>query len=293
MFYCGDLYASFRTMKRQRSTDSTNQLRCTDRVAPCEIVDPKNRSDHIAESESGSERTTGDTKWGGVTSHTLQRSSVRRGIGMRSGMSTDAGGMDANVHVHDIETYVKFRAFDVIGNGSYRKYVNSCRERGESWAVRMQESVVQANSATKVIQQLVSDLQKANKTGLYLLCQTIIENNTPPIDQNTVISECSVSGKAKSQCIVLKCKGRGAPSITVQSRFGHFVLMLWTVFKMDLVIKTLTRDFIDKLGDADQHTMADLCEKFVTNNESITRLSHAMLHAIQHVKMSLHHALMS
>ena len=280
-------------MKRQRSTDSTDQQRCTDGVARCDIGDLKNRSHHIAESQSGFERRIGNTKVLSGTSRTLPGGNVKRGIGIRSGMSTDTGNMNANVHLHDIETYVKFRAFDVIGNGSYRKYVNSCREKGESWAVRMQESVMQASSATKMIQQLVSDLQKANKTGLYLLCQTIIENNTPPIDQNTVISECSVSGKAKSQCIVLKCKGRGAPSITVQSRFGHFVLMLWTVFKMDLVIKTLTRDFIDKLGDADEYTMADLCEKFVTNNESITRLSHAMLHAIQHVKMSLHHALMS
>ena len=36
-----------------------------------------------------------------------------------------------------METYVKFKSFDVIGNGTYRRYVNMCKEKGEDWAVKM------------------------------------------------------------------------------------------------------------------------------------------------------------
>jgi hypothetical protein len=50
----------------------------------------------------------------------------------------------------------------------------------------------------KVIQGLVSDLQNSEKNGLYSLCQTVMENNTPPIEQNTVIAECCVSGKVSA-----------------------------------------------------------------------------------------------
>lgn len=256
---------------------------------------------------------TDDEGEGGLLSASLYRGGGAGGSG--AGASASASTVPTNydrsdpLTLADVETYVKFKAFDVIGNGSYRKYVNSCRERGEDWAQKMMESVGQVLSATKRVQHLVSDLQSAGKNGLYLLCQTVIENNTPPIDQNTVISECSVSGKAKCQCIVLKCKGRGAPFIMVQNRFGHFVLMLWTVFKMDLVIKTVTRDFIDSMeqeapaaaagsggdteGAGDERTMGELCESFMSNGEQVTKLANAVLHALQHVRLSLQHALTS
>eukprot|EP00961_Rhodomonas_salina_P254100 3434172-Rhodomonas_salina.1 len=169
----------------------------------------------------------------------------------------------------DVEGYVRFRAFDVIGNGAYRRYVNACKEKDEPWAVDISRCVLDVGSAVRTIQTYVADLQDSKKSGLHVLCNTVMENNTPPIDQTTVIAECCVSKKPKCQCIVLKCKGRGAPSITVQSRFGHFVLMLWTVFKMDVVIKTVTRDFIDSVQDSDDASMKSLCDQFNDNSENV------------------------
>lgn len=191
--------------------------------------------------------------------------------------------------LEDVEAYVKYKAFDVIGNGSYRKYVNSVKERGESWATDVLQHVSAVSAAVKYIQTLVGDLQNAyNRRGLYQLCQAVIENNTPPIDQATVIAECIVSGKDKCHCIVLRCKGRGASSITVQGRFSHFILMLWTVFKMDLVIKTTTRDFIDSLDNSDDMSMKQLCDMYSAQDD---RLPHSIFHAVQHVTNSLHEAL--
>ena len=200
-------------------------------------------------------------------------------------------GLD--ISIKDIEGYVRFKAFDVIGNGAYRRYVNLCKEKDEEWAVTVHKCVNDVNGVVKTIQTYVNDLQESNQVGLFTLCQTVMENNTPPIDQTTVIAECCVSGKPKCQCIVLKCKGRGAPSITVQSRFGHFVLMLWTVFKMDLVIKTVTRDFIDSTEDVQNVSMKELCNLFDTKGEMVQRLAQAILHALEHVKSSLHQALVT
>lgn len=192
-----------------------------------------------------------------------------------------------------METYVKYKAFDVIGNGTYRRYVNNCKEKGDEWALSMMQSVTEVTSVVRGIQTLVNDLQTANKSGLHMLCQTVMENNTPPIEQNTVIAECSVSGKQKCQCIILKCKGRGAPCIMVQSRFGHFVLMLWTVFKMDLVIKTVTRDFLDSMENADDVSMRVLSDRFLADGTRTNKLSLAILHALEHVRSSLHHSLVT
>ena len=155
-----------------------------------------------------------------------------------------------SLSLQTVEQYVKYKAFDVIGNGNYRRYVNNCKEKNEPWALEITNAVAQMSALTKSIQSLVNDLQKNNKTGasqpptprcdgthrtltpalthphlnrsvphtalpntgLHTLCQTVIENNTPPIDQHTVIAECSVSGKQKCQCIVLKCKGAPLPA---------------------------------------------------------------------------------
>lgn len=79
----------------------------------------------------------------------------------------------------------------------------------------------------------------------------------------------------------------------VQSRFGHFVLMLWTVFKLDLVAKTVTRDFIETIDKPSDHSMRDLCDLFVQDKKNITNLSTAILHAMQHVHVSLYNALVT
>eukprot|EP00961_Rhodomonas_salina_P178931 2414169-Rhodomonas_salina.3 len=161
-----------------------------------------------------------------------------------------------------MRSYVKFKACDVIGAGTYKRYVNACKDKGDKWALEVTHAVQQVTHAVRSIQALVNDLRNSSHAGLHTMCQTVIENNTPPIDQTTVNAECLVSGKPKCQCIVLKCKGRGAPCVMVQSRFGHFVLMLWTVYKMDLVIKTVTRDFIDAVDKDSATSMLHLCQKF-------------------------------
>ncbi len=226
---------------------------------------------------------------------------------------------ESELTIESMETYVKFKSFDVIGNGTYRRYVNSCKEKGEPWAIKMTQglsytilhcltlsfdfiacakprfdcaTVVWAAmtdfaAKIKVIQGLVNDLQNSEKNGLYSLCQTVMENNTPPIEQNTVIAECCVSGKEKCQCIILKCKGRGAPCITVQSRFSHFVLMFWTVFKIDLIIKTVTREVIDGMPPQSNSSMRSMCDLLLQDSTKINRLSLSLLHAIEHVENSL------
>jgi hypothetical protein len=194
---------------------------------------------------------------------------------------------DNELTIEVMETYVKFKSFDVIGNGTYRRYLNSCKEKGESWAVKMTQAISDFTAKIKVIHGLVTDLQNSEKNGLYSLCQTVMENNTPPIEQNTVIAECCVSGKDKCQCIILQCKGRGAPCITVQSRFSHFVLMFWTVFKIDLIIKTVTRELIDSLPPQSNNSMRSMCDMFLEDKAKINKLSLALLHAIEHVENSL------
>jgi hypothetical protein len=97
----------------------------------------------------------------------------------------------------------------------------------------------------------------------------------------------------KCQCIILKCKGRGAPCITVQSRFSHFVLMFWTVFKIDLIIKTVTRELIDSLPPQSNNSMRSMCDMFLEDKAKINKLSLALLHAIEHVENSLRSELLT
>eukprot|EP00961_Rhodomonas_salina_P211145 2851406-Rhodomonas_salina.1 len=79
----------------------------------------------------------------------------------------------------------------------------------------------------------------------------------------------------------------------VQSRFGHFVLMLWTVFKLDLVIKTMTRDFIESAEQETEKSMREICEMFKQDSAAVTNIATAILHAIQHVHESLYSALVA
>lgn len=82
-----------------------------------------------------------------------------------SAKKQDATGCKEQLTLETVEIYIKYKAFDVIGNGNYRRYVNSCREKNEPWAVEITQAVSQITAATKTIQSLVNDLQNNNKTG--------------------------------------------------------------------------------------------------------------------------------
>ena len=85
-----------------------------------------------------------------------------------AGAGTGAGGHVAAIEgasvstpvltLESVEAYVRYRSFDVIGCGSYRKYVNAAKDACESWAVDMLGHVAAFQASVRVVQSLVDDL---------------------------------------------------------------------------------------------------------------------------------------
>ena len=56
-----------------------------------------------------------------------------------------------------------------------------------------------------------------------------------------MIGNCQLSGKQTTACVLIRCKGRGGVHFTISSAFTPFLLRLWTVYRMDMLIKLYTR----------------------------------------------------
>ena len=56
-----------------------------------------------------------------------------------------------------------------------------------------------------------------------------------------MIDRCQLTGKASIPCVLIRYKGRGGSQFTLSSHYTPFLLRLWTIYRMDLLIKIHVR----------------------------------------------------
>ena len=62
-----------------------------------------------------------------------------------------------------------------------------------------------------------------------------------------MIDRCQLTGKASIPCVLIRYKGRGGSQFTLSSHYTPFLLRLWTIYRMDLLIKIHVRACLGSL----------------------------------------------
>lgn len=188
------------------------------------------------------------------------------------------------VTVTDFEGYIQFRILDSIAYpGTYKKFMLARKEQGVEWAVQMSQQVHTVQGAIRDLEQKEQELKTSPLSALHIVWQHVAESNLPPSDLQLTIANCAISRKTAIPCVIIKGKGRGAQPFAVNSRFASFLYDLWTIYKLDILIKTFARQRMDEIDPESKLPMSDIVEAFQEKKEDVQHFAKAFHNAYCHV----------
>ena len=193
----------------------------------------------------------------------------------------------------DFRGYVKFRTLESIGQpGVYRRFMHTRREQRVQWAMHMSACIQAVTNAMKELAVHEQELKTSpNLHTLYPIWQYIADSSLPPSDLPMSIGTCCVCGKANTLCVHIRCKGRGAQQFTVSNRFMPFFTRLWTVNKMDVLLKVYTRSCVEQFDPQGTRPLAETVAQLEAKTHETEALARAFYRAYMHVFLSVKQAL--
>jgi hypothetical protein len=196
----------------------------------------------------------------------------------------EGAGPPFTVSVADFEGYIQFRILDSIAYpGTYKKFMLARKEQGVAWAVQMSTHVHSVQSAIRELEQKEQELKSSPLSALHIVWQHVAESNLPPSDLQLTIANCAISRKTAIPCVIIKGKGRGAQPFAVNSRFASFLYDLWTVYKLDILIKTFARQRMEEIDPESKLPMTAIVQAFQDKREEVQYFARGFHNAYSHV----------
>lgn len=177
------------------------------------------------------------------------------------------------------------KAFDIIGNHSFKRHLARCKDVNDEWAVIICNDVQIMHNVIKQIQALVTEIP-VTPCRIHEICKDVMSNAQPPVKIYAGTAICSLTHVTCSQCIDLTKIHKRAENTYVDSRFSNFFLFLWFINKIEYVIRSYVRAWLDKQPTGQNN--ATLCQSIQDDMQNKTEDLHQLfLLAYQHVHQSL------
>lgn len=213
-------------------------------------------------------------------------------IAMRT-KSTDAKHKEniqaiTSISLQHFTDFFTCKAFDVIGGGTYKPYIIKCKENNDQWAVNIHFSNNVILDAIKSVIILLQQTQTLPNTRLNMILKEIVNNTTPPICVVLNWGVCHISGEHSKHCVkLIRHNTRLAETVCMQKKYFQFIKMLWYICKLEHIIRTITRHWIEQ----NSHTLKNLntmeqCELFQKTFHNIEKHYFYFGKALNHVTKS-------
>lgn len=165
-------------------------------------------------------------------------------------------------------TYEAFKAFfcskayDVIGNGSYRGFLVRCRDNNDEWALQTHRHICAVTERVRAVSALLAQLRRGPASGLGVTCKDIVTNTTPPAHSTCVWNVCQISGQHSAACVELtRSQHKNMHPVFVHIKYMRFLSLLWFVCKIEHVIRNYTRHWLRSTTNIDS-SIAAMCTRF-------------------------------
>lgn len=185
--------------------------------------------------------------------------------------------------------YVHFKAFDVIGDGQYRKFLVKCRDNSEMWAINIFQDVQSVNSLIKQVSTEINKLLDIGCIKIHRICSEITTCINPPVRQKMGWHICNLSGMRSDNCVEISRSGRAETFAVVNAKYTKFILMLWFVSRLDHIIKIITKHWLEQNKNHFENESLDKlekCQKFQKEYTDMKNLYHSFIKAHTHVLKS-------
>lgn len=173
----------------------------------------------------------------------------------------------------DFVGFMLSKAYDVLSEGHFKKHLIQCRDRGDTWAVRMHAQQTRIAQACRRIQSRITAMHETPQQAEWAgICRDVMASAQPPIRVFTGFSKCSITGESLDYSIDLTRAGKNSKGVYVHLRFWHFFVFLWFTAKIEYIIRSCTKQWLEALQDQSQRKdFTALCERFRTENEPLVQ----------------------
>lgn len=148
------------------------------------------------------------------------------------------------------------KAYDVIGNGAYRKHLARCKDTGDPWAIAMSGQMQVVQAQVREVHAAVTAMPPG-PNRLNEICRDVMMSAQPPIRLHAGCVPCSITGRRCIRCLDLSKAHKGNAQLYVDPRFCFFFMLLWYCNKLEYIIRCYTRTWLDQRQDTE--TFKALC----------------------------------
>jgi hypothetical protein len=186
-----------------------------------------------------------------------------------------------------LRNFVLFKAFDIIGDGGYRRFVLKNKNNGEPWAVGIYNDAHNTSRFLRSTLQLIGQLAgNVPCAKLHKLCQRVTSDMNPPSVSAHGWCICALTGMRTENTTQLGRSNKGEVCY-VHRKFHGFFTMLWFIARFELCIKYATIQWLQRNNATANHNIQQLCEKLQTDPSFTKNICRSILHATQHVTDSV------
>jgi hypothetical protein len=177
------------------------------------------------------------------------------------------------------------KAFDIIGCGTFKKHLAKCKEANDPWAIAM------CNNITKM-QQVLNNLQNEIKEipnspcKMFEICKDVMCSAQPPVKMFAGATTCALTGNVCVHCLDLSKIYKVPQNTYVDASFGTFFVFLWYANKIEHVIRSYIRNWLDNQKKEQNYTV--LCEMIQKDlDDTILKMHKLFNRAYSHVMISV------
>ena len=188
----------------------------------------------------------------------------------------------------DFHHFYMAKSYDVIGQGTFRKHLCKCKEAGDPWAVEMSSGMVKVQAAVKSLQGRIQQIPKPRNGTLFQLCKDVMVGAQPPIKMFAGYTTCCLSNMSCNTCIDLTRPTKNSNHVHIHARFSHFFLMLWYCSKLEYVVRSCAKAWLERQDVREQTNFRELCECFTPETkEHCDSLYQIFVRSLAHVNKTL------
>jgi hypothetical protein len=164
--------------------------------------------------------------------------------------------MDGHCTMEEFVNFFHAKAFDVVGNGSFKKHLTKCKDAGDPWAVEMAQHIQNVQAQIKEIGSVILAMPQTSNR-LHEICKDVMVGAQPPTKLHGGCVTCSITQQTCMRCLDLSKTHKSSKNLFVDARFCLFFMLLWFCNKIEYIIRSFTRTWLDSRKDTE--TFQELC----------------------------------
>ena len=218
-----------------------------------------------------------------------QTRTVRGKQQSRKHISDHVEQQPARQMIDKFKDFLFFKAFDIISDGSYRRFALKQKHNGEQWAIDLYASSQAISFSMKQTLKQIHRMQFEPATSkLHKLCLRVVQDLNPPTMSIDVWKICALTGMRTDKIVAIGKSSKGDVCF-VHQKFHNFFCRLWFLARIDICIKQFTilwcRDRADKsLKSSDYKS---LCQQLKDDHEFVNLFCQYFVTSMDHVETSL------